>query len=160
VVAAQQLVEHLRELVGADRGPFEQRDRCGPVGQPDDEEAHPTPSSALPPIGRILRCSWKDRICSSIARSTLRTSTPSRHDQHGRREVEDARDPAVDQLVADRLGRVCRGGDDADRDVQLADHLGQLVDVPHHQPGDLLTVRLGSASSSAAMWKPRVVNPP
>ena len=40
---------------------------------------------------------------------------------------------------------VRRGGDDADGDAVLADHVRQLVDVPDGQPGDLLAdpVRVG-----------------
>ena len=76
-----------RQVVGADRGAARAGDRRGPVDRPTDDEAHPTASprrGRAPPAGAssCLRCSWKARICSSMARSTLRTSTPSGTVQH------------------------------------------------------------------------------
>ena len=85
-----------------------------------------------------MRCSWKDRICSSIDRSTLRTSTPGGHLQHAGREVQDARDAGRDEPVADVLRG--RGGrrDDADRGAGRAHDLGQVVEVAHDEAADLL----------------------
>src|SRR5690349_19693709 len=71
-----------------ERHGFEQGQRRGVVGQTQDHQAHPptalatrgTTRSAAPlplPAASILRCSWKAKICSSVDRSTLRTSTPS-----------------------------------------------------------------------------------
>ena len=122
----------------------------------------PTPSSALPPMRpELLRCSWKDRICSSIARSTLRTSTPS-----GTASTVGAK---LRMLVTPQSTSWSQTAWAACAGVamtpiamsELADHLGQLVDVPDHAARrSSRRSASGSASSSAAMRKPRVVKPP
>src|SRR5690606_32674404 len=58
-----------------ERGALEQLDGGRVVGQPDDQDAHPTSSPLASASSRW--CSWKARICSSVARSTARTWTPS-----------------------------------------------------------------------------------
>ena len=64
--------------LGADRGALEQRDRRRPVRQAHDDQAHPTASrAARAGASSCLRCWWNARICSSLARSTRRTSTCS-----------------------------------------------------------------------------------
>ena len=55
-----------------------------------------------------------------MERSTLRTSTPSGDDEHGRGEVQDAGDAGGDHPVGDVLGGGGRGGDHADGDAVLA----------------------------------------
>src|SRR5699024_3934928 len=64
--------------------PLEQLERRTAVRQTDDEQTHPIASESVPcwsgssvESARRRRCSWKARICSSVARSTPRTSTPS-----------------------------------------------------------------------------------
>src|SRR3984885_1288719 len=84
------VVQQLAERVAADGGALKRRDRCALVAQSDDEDAHcsgPTLNTAYASAAvgsgacsnrsADRRCAWKARICSSIDRSTLRTSTPS-----------------------------------------------------------------------------------
>src|SRR6185437_11570868 len=79
------VVQQLAERVTADRGALEDRDRRALVAQANDEDAHCCTayasaaawSAACPNRSALRRCAWKARICSSIDRSTLRTSTPS-----------------------------------------------------------------------------------
>ena len=68
VLAGRDVAEQLGRTLAVDGHPLEHRDRGGAVGDTDDEDAH-----AVAPWA--LRCSWYARICSSIERSTLRTST-------------------------------------------------------------------------------------
>src|SRR5215470_5652823 len=79
------IVQQLAERVTADRGALEDRDWRALVAQANDEDAHCCTayasaaawSAACPNRSALRRCAWKARICSSIDRSTLRTSTPS-----------------------------------------------------------------------------------
>ena len=60
----------LRDGLIDEGDPLEERHGRGAVAHAHDKQGHRrTPA--------CLRCSWKARICSSVARSTLRTSTPA-----------------------------------------------------------------------------------
>ena len=78
-------------------------------------------------------------------RSTLRTSTPVGHRQHGRREVEDAADAAGDHPVGDVLGGDGGGGDHADGDAVLGDDPLEVVERAYVDAGDdlVVAVRVG-----------------
>ena len=143
---ATSVVQQLGTPSASSATPLEQRDRGGPVGDADDEDAHADvhrraldggERAAVRPAA--LRCSWKARICSSMDEVDLAHVDAVGHGQHGRREVEDAGDPGRDQPVADVLGGAGRGGDHADRDAVLArrsrsrSSMWRIV-----EPGDLL----------------------
>ena len=100
------------------------------VAQSDDEETHAGITAGTSPSGPFrlgagwharrperrrprrlaaasspaLRCSWKARICSSMERSTLRTSTPSGTDSTVGAKLRMRGDAGGDQPVADLLG--------------------------------------------------------
>src|SRR5690606_8933156 len=81
------LLEQLRHVVDADGGALQHAHRGAAVRHPDHEHAHgsspPVPFTLCPLTAaaavdsRCRRATWKARICSSTARSTLRTSTSS-----------------------------------------------------------------------------------
>src|SRR5579875_317183 len=79
------VAQQLAERVSADRGALEGRHRRALVVQPDDEDAHRCTAYASTAAGSATcpnrsadrRWAWKASICSSIDRSTLRTSTPA-----------------------------------------------------------------------------------
>ena len=73
-----------------------------------------------------------------MARSTLRTSTPSGTESTHGAKLRMLVTPAATSCVGDRLGGGGRGGDHADRDGLLGGDPGQLVDVPDDQAVDLL----------------------
>ncbi len=86
---ARDIEGQLGDAIRVECDSLEQGDRSGAVADADDQDAHRVPARASWRSGRsaraapgtgatsTLRCSWKARICSSIARSTLRTSTSS-----------------------------------------------------------------------------------
>src|SRR5205085_7642562 len=87
VVGTDELGEELHHAVVVLRRTFQQRDRRGTMRKPNSQDAHTAATAARTSSGTAapgtesapvaFRCSWKARICSSMERSTLRTSTSS-----------------------------------------------------------------------------------
>src|SRR5690606_24165848 len=69
------VVQQLHQRVAGDRHALQHGHRGGPVAEPDGQHAHCVSTAMSGPPA--LRCSWNARICSSMERSTLRTSTVS-----------------------------------------------------------------------------------
>ena len=124
----------------------------------------PTTSTLMPTprSGRAaLRCSWKDRICSSFGQVDLAHVDAVRHLQQRRGEVQDAGDAGGDEAVADVLRGVGGGGDDADRGAvprarrRRARRAGARRCSPTCSP-----TRAGSVSNSPTTRKPRSSKPP
>src|ERR1039458_8433132 len=71
------VADQLAERGTAHDRPLQDRERGALVAQSDHENAHRTAAWASCGTRTTdLRCAWKARICNSMDRSTLRTSTP------------------------------------------------------------------------------------
>ncbi|OEV24350.1 hypothetical protein AN220_19740 [Streptomyces nanshensis] len=107
-----------------------------------------------------LRCSWKARICSSIDRSTLRTSTPS-----GTESTVGAKLRMEVTPAATSRSHTCwaapAGVAITPMDTPLSEMIFSSSSVCWTgMPATGLPDSPGSASISAATRKPREANPP
>ena len=122
VLAAHQVVDELGDAVGVEGEPLEQRDRSRLVGDTHDQDAHRDLLRDDICLDQTSRCLALDVVGEDLqldGQVDLADVDTVGHRQHGRGEVQDARDAGVDHPVGDVLGGEGRGGDDADRDAVL-----------------------------------------
>ena len=108
--------------LGVEGDGLEEGERGAVVRQPEDDEAHDEA-----PSGTATFWPWKARICSSVDRSTLRTTTPSGTASTAGREVEDGAHPGRDEVVAGLLGTLGRRRDDADGQAVVGDEAREVL---------------------------------
>ena len=85
--------------IGVEGDGLEEGQRGAVVRQPEDDEAHVGTTSDTATF-----CPWKARICSSVERSTLRTTTPSGTASTAGAKLSTERTPAATSRVAGLLG--------------------------------------------------------
>src|SRR6202034_4248981 len=167
------VVQQLPQRVAGDGGALKRRDRCALVAQSDDEDAHcsgPTLTTAYASaaVGSVAcsnrsadrRCAWKARICSSIDRSTLRTSTPS-----GTLSTSGAKFRMLVTPAATSLSHTPWAAPTGTAITPIAMFL--LVTTASSSlagrtttPPMSLPISAGSVSKTASIWNPRGTTPP
>ena len=161
--------DRLADVLGAQHGGLERGARLGVEGdrleegergavvrQPEDDEAHDDA-----PSGTATFWPWKARICSSVDRSTLRTTTPSGTASTAGAKLRTERTPA-----ATRSSQACWAPSDGVAMTPMArpssaDEAGQVGHRPHRLAGDPLADQAGVAveqgdDPEAALGEPAV----
>src|SRR5215813_14761139 len=181
VLGVDEVAQQLVLRVAGERGALQDRDRGAAVAQAHYQNAHGAvtdsparPASAgspasprywrLPPAGTRtsdLRCAWKARICNSMDRSTLRTSTPAGTMSTTGAKLRMLVTPAAtsrSQTPCAAAAGVAITPMDTPRSATTASIASLL---PTTCPAAIsVPTTVGSASSTAAMRKPREANPP
>src|SRR5215472_1930655 len=178
VLGVDDIAQQLARRVAGERGTLQDRDRGAAVAQPHYQDAHgavtDSPASAgnptpprywrFPLAGTRtsdLRCAWKARICNSMDRSTLRTSTPAGTFSTTGAKLRMLVTPAAtsrSQTPCAAAAGVAITPMDTPRSVTISSIASLL---PTTCPAAIsVPTTVGSASSTAAVRKPREANPP
>src|SRR5262249_7711198 len=181
VLGVDDVAQQLALRVAGERGTLQDRDRGATVAQAHYQDAHGavTDSPGLParagnptpprywrfPLEGTrtsdLRCAWKARICNSMDRSTLRTSTPAGTFNTTGAKLRMLVTPAATSRSQTPCAAAARGPLTPmdTRRCANASPMGSLG--PTTWPAAIsVPTAAGSASSTAAMRKPREARPP